>query len=241
MESVNNWTREWAEKKQIRVRYLRETTSTNDVAKEEFPRDQSVPLSLYLTDHQTHGKGRSGRPWLDTGGGGYLLSSWSYKVEKSPQPILTALVGLGIFKACRETWPHLAWSLKAPNDIYLESKKVAGILIESVQQGDYIRAVIGFGLDVTSHPEDVPEAADLQTFLEIEKIYPELWYQFCDSLHWQFQQALAEGVLPFLTDKLCAELLDALNRNPLPDQNYDEVLKDGSLRTGKHIRHWFEI
>ena len=71
------------------------------------------------------------------------------------QPTLSPLVGLALYKACSGTWPFLNWNLKAPNDLYISNKKVAGLLIETVTQGDDIRLLVGLGLNVLATPDQV--------------------------------------------------------------------------------------
>ena len=71
----------------------------------------------------------------------------------SPQPIMAPLIGLALLKSCQFVWPNLKLSLKAPNDLFLMHKKVAGLLTESIQQGDKHRLIIGLGMNINDHPQ----------------------------------------------------------------------------------------
>ena len=89
-------------------------------------------LVLFLAAHQTNGRGRGANHWLDTGAGESLLSTWSLSVSSPPQAITGPRIGLALFAAATHAWPSLKFGLKAPNDLYLDGQKVAGLLVETV-------------------------------------------------------------------------------------------------------------
>jgi len=53
----------------------------------------------------------------------------------SVQHLTGPLFGLALYRATQTIWPHLPLSLKAPNDLWLGSGKVAGLLIETIASG----------------------------------------------------------------------------------------------------------
>ena len=115
-------TRDWAERKKIPTWFQESTASTNTIAKEEPVSEEYA--SLYLCEKQTAGRGRQQNIWLQSETSGQLFSSWVFNLAHAPQPILSALIGFGLFQALTKTWGDL-FSLKAPNDIYLGDQKLA--------------------------------------------------------------------------------------------------------------------
>ena len=138
------------------VRVFDEIGSTNDEAM-AWAEDGAPEGALVVTDHQTSGRGRSGRTWWSSPG-----TSLQFSLLVRPRRpldvmgLLTTAVGL----ACAEgvelasgVRPLLKW----PNDVTVRGKKLAGILVESRVTGptlDY--AVIGVGLNVTRADEPMP-------------------------------------------------------------------------------------
>lgn len=228
---IGQITSQWAEGNHIYVSYHREIDSTNSLAKEEAFAENLMDesLCLYITDHQTAGRGRGKNSWLDARPGSSLLTSWSFLLAVKPQPTTSCLIGLAVYRACSTTWPFLPWSLKAPNDIFLGSKKVAGILLENVIQGDEVRLIIGLGLNVTASPDEVESATSLvESMPGGAPLLGQDYMAFLDRLLFELTDAVShaeEGLSP--TDQL--SLLTALNHHPLLKEKYTGMDTDGSL------------
>ena len=201
------------------------TESTNDLAKQNASQDP--PVMVYLAECQTHGRGRGGHTWISPKPGISLLASFSFDLARAPQHLTGPIVGLHLFRAAQGTWPHLEWSLKAPNDLYLSDKKVAGILVEAVSIGELHRLIIGIGLNVTDAPLGVPFAGAIQEF-ESEKISKEVWFSFVNLLFKELAQAAAESHRTQLKDEIRGDLLAALKAHPLT-KNLVNVTDDGDL------------
>ncbi|MEK2646176.1 biotin--[acetyl-CoA-carboxylase] ligase [Bdellovibrio sp. BCCA] len=237
---IGQVTSQWAENNHLFVSYKSQQASTNELAKEEAFEEnlQEESLCLYLTDHQTAGRGRGKNSWIDAQPGSSLLSSWSFLLKIKPQPTTSCLVGLAVYRACSTTWPFLPWNLKAPNDIYIGANKVAGILLESLIQGDNVRLIVGLGFNVTSSPKDVEIATSL-----LESLPPgapllgQDYMAFLDRLLFELTDALShsdEALSP--TDQL--SLLMALNQHPLLKEKYTGMEADGSLHIGDKKISW---
>ncbi len=240
--SVNQWTNKWCESKSIRSRYFREIESTNEMAKDEFSRDDSVDLSVYVSDHQTKGKGRGGNTWEDGGKGSGLLASLSFKPDQPPQPILTPLLGLALYKSVNEVWPKIKWGMKAPNDLLIEGAKVAGLLVDTLQQGSTIRVIIGLGFNIESAPASLGDQATyLNAHTAGEELTETIWYQFLDSLHWNFKQALADGHMNHLSASVAEEIKAALNNNPNISEKVSKLHLDGSIEIGNQVTPWHKL
>lgn len=239
MQSAAEGAKEWAEQRELPLVYTAETGSTNDDAKAQAL-NEIEEFVLYLTAHQTKGRGRGENQWLDTGHGEGLLSTWSFKVPSPPQAITAPRIGLALFAAASRTWPSLGWSLKAPNDLYLDGNKAGGLLVESVTSGNEHRLLIGLGLNVANHPRRFDTATHITGALGRAPDAGE-WFNFLDELKQQFTLALGEIVKPVLREAACEQLKTALNANPGRPFAVTQVTPEGDLvHAGGKVR-WTEL
>ena len=126
------------------------TGSTNDNAL-LAARSGAPHGSLFVTDEQTAGRGRRGNTWLSAAGESLLFSVLLRpELELAQASALTLAVGLALRDAIGPLLSDVA-KLKWPNDLYVNDKKLAGILVESQLQGERLQAVVvGVGLNVSS-------------------------------------------------------------------------------------------
>lgn len=239
---IGQITSQWAQGKGFKTIYATELESTNKLAKQEaFSETLSKEsFTLYLTDFQTSGRGRGTHSW-SAPAGACLLSSWSFAVEDFPQPTTSCHFGLALYRACLTTWPFLSWSLKAPNDIYLGKKKVAGLLLETVLQGEEGRLIVGLGVNITDSPAEVTTSTSLaQSLPKGAPLLGEDYANFLDRLLFEFSEAWVRSSEPLSsTDRL--SLLEALNRFPLLSEPYTGMKADGSLLTASQNIRWSEL
>jgi len=143
------------------------TGSTNDDAL-KAARAGAPHGSVFLADEQTAGRGRRGHTWLATPGESLLFSVLLRpELELAQTSALTLAIGLALRDAVA---PLIAASpqIKWPNDLYVEGKKLAGILVESQLQGSELQAVIvGVGLNVATRdfPAEIAKTATSLTLL----------------------------------------------------------------------------
>ena len=121
--------------------------STNDQAKELLSK-QAAPLAVFA-EHQTVGKGRRGREWVSPFAKNIYLS-FVWPVTRGLNQIdgLSLVVGLAVLKAIKRT-SGIEAELKWPNDILINGRKVAGVLLELV--GDPVElchVIIGIGINI---------------------------------------------------------------------------------------------
>jgi BirA family biotin operon repressor/biotin-[acetyl-CoA-carboxylase] ligase len=136
------------------VTHVAETGSTNAdllVTAAERP-DRSV----LVADHQTAGRGRLDRRWEAPPGANLLASLLFHEVPPMPSE-LTRRVALAAVDACRAL-AGATVTLKWPNDLLLDDRKLAGILAERNAAGD---VVVGIGLNVGWAPEGAARLADV--------------------------------------------------------------------------------
>lgn len=236
-------TSQWAENNHLFVSYSQETSSTNLIAKEEaFEENLSEEfLGLYLADLQTAGKGRGKNSWTSPAMGSALLSSWSYLLGTKPQPTTSCLVGLALYRACMTTWPFLDWNLKAPNDIYIGDKKVAGILIENIAQGDQVRLIVGIGFNVLSSPKEVTTSTSLIENLPAgAPLLGQDYTAFLDRFLFELTDAVSHCDEPISTTDQLA-LLSALNKHPLLPTPYTGMDGLGNLQRNNEVISWMSL
>jgi BirA family transcriptional regulator, biotin operon repressor / biotin---[acetyl-CoA-carboxylase] ligase len=141
-----------------RVHY-RLTDSTNERAKDLAL--QGAPHGTTVTaDEQTAGRGRQGRTWVAPPGSALLLSVLLRDLGKA-QAHLPLAAALAVCEACERVAP-VSCRIKWPNDVWIDRRKVAGILIEGRPQEGW--AVLGVGVNVSTREGDFPpELRDVAT------------------------------------------------------------------------------
>ena len=224
--------------KKIVCQHFDQLDSTSTFAKKTCF-ETSQACRLIISDLQTQGRGRSDHTWLSgVTSGSNLYSTWCFSVNRTLSPILTARLGLLVFESLKKTWPVLPLSLKAPNDIFLNGKKILGLLIEVVDQGGQKEILVGLGLNVFEKPE-LSTAGCLSDFVSETDIL-DSWNLFLSFLSDSLKQGISQSQ-NILSSNECEKILKALNLNPHLQEKYTEVLPDGSLKTSTQTIHWQEL
>lgn len=130
----------------IPVLRAEETDSTNLRLKEAYRVGALTPPCLLIAERQTMGRGRLGRGFLSPAGGLYmsLLLKWTQK----PVTVLAAAAVCGAVEDATGQQLRIKWV----NDLFLNGKKVCGILAEGL--GDAV--VLGIGLNLKTPKEGFP-------------------------------------------------------------------------------------
>ncbi len=151
--------------------------STNLTARESLSLCDTAPR-LITADSQSGGRGRTGKSFLSPEGGIYMTLALRSDLPLSDATRVTPAVAVALIRALRSVC-HLECGIKWVNDIYVDSKKLAGILVESVNDYDAMRSrylIIGIGINhaVTPHVTDssVPAVSlrDLGVHVTAEEI-----------------------------------------------------------------------
>ncbi len=129
----------------MRLYIFEETTSTNDLGKRESFSHASAIWALY----QSAGRGQRGNRWV---GGVDDNIAFSVVLEPSALPavdqfLLSQITALALHGAMSSY--GVECSIKWTNDIYVEDRKLAGVLIENtLREGRVVRSVVGIGLNI---------------------------------------------------------------------------------------------
>ncbi|MSQ45664.1 MAG: biotin--[acetyl-CoA-carboxylase] ligase [Ignavibacteria bacterium] len=123
--------------------FLKEIDSTNLFAR-EIPSNTITNGMIIVADHQTEGKGRRGRTWIDESRANILCSLILTNLKSTS--LLPIIAGISIVESIFEC-TNLKAECKWPNDVFLNKKKISGCLIEQI--GNI--TIIGIGINVNQN------------------------------------------------------------------------------------------
>ena len=127
--------------------HYRLTDSTNQRAGELAA--SGAPHGTLVTAHaQRAGRGRGGREWAAPPGSSVLMSLLLRELDE----LLPLAASVAVSEACEAAGVNCA--IKWPNDVWIDGRKVAGILVEGRPQEGW--AVLGIGLNVSASSEELP-------------------------------------------------------------------------------------
>ena len=152
------------------IEYFHSVSSTNQIAR-ELSRQGCPHGTVVIADEQTAGRGRRGRSWINSPGKDICMSAvLRPKLESQHAPRFTLATALGVYRVAADL--GLAPSIKWPNDVLVEGKKVCGILLEMEGNMDSLDAlIVGLGLNVNT--DDFPhELSFIATSLSKELRQP---------------------------------------------------------------------
>lgn len=123
---------------------LGEVGSTND-----WMAAHAVDGAWVRADRQTAGRGRRSRPWTSEIGNLFASTFAAPRAGEGPQQQLSFVAANALLDTAARWVPRGRLTLKWPNDLHLNDRKLAGILLEGCAGG----VVIGFGLNLAHYPE----------------------------------------------------------------------------------------
>ncbi|MBC8944488.1 MULTISPECIES: bifunctional biotin--[acetyl-CoA-carboxylase] ligase/biotin operon repressor BirA [Xenorhabdus] len=156
-----------------------------------------------VAEYQYAGRGRRGRQWVSAFGRNLYLSMF-WRLEQGPAAAigLSLVVGIVIAEVLNRQGAERV-KVKWPNDLYLDDKKLAGILVELMgKTGDAAQIVIGIGMNISMSSEQQKlinqRSINLQqagVTIERNKLVAEIVVELKKALV-QFEN---EGLLPFIS------------------------------------------
>jgi BirA family biotin operon repressor/biotin-[acetyl-CoA-carboxylase] ligase len=168
------------------LRHFAILDSTNSYLLDRIDEQHGIAI---LADEQTAGRGQQGRRWHASPRSSVLLSVLLHPPKQLMRPIV--LTAFASVSACAIIGQEAR--IKWPNDVLVDGKKIAGILIEQREQG----VVVGIGLNVAQTAEDfeklqLPGATSLQ-MLGRERQSVEVAHELLDVMDHVYQLLLHEG------------------------------------------------
>ncbi len=133
-------------------RHFARTDSTNTRAR-ELAAGGAPHGTVVTAAEQTEGRGRQGRTWTAPAGKALLYSAVVRPLEER-HLMLPLAVPLAVCEAAEELQPGIECGVKWPNDVQVEGRKLAGVLIEARPQDGW--AVVGVGLNLAIEPREFP-------------------------------------------------------------------------------------
>ena len=142
-----------------RINLVQTTSSTNDLARRAAADSANDGLAIFA-EFQTAGRGRGGASWSSPAGLNLLFSVLLFDGQRRLEPhLLTLASGLALVEAVGEV-TSLQPKLKWPNDLLIDSRKAAGILVEVCSDAsDTPALIIGVGLNCNCSPDELPNKA----------------------------------------------------------------------------------
>lgn len=172
------------------IHFFETITSTNTIAL-ELAEHGAPEGTILMADEQTQGRGQFYRPWSSPKGLGIFLSLIiRLPINDVTIPSLSQLGPVALCDVLTKI-PSLIplLQIKEPNDLLIDGKKVAGVLVET-RSGTSSYAVVGIGLNVHQQEKDFPsEIVYPVTSLELSSSTPIL------------RQEIAVGVIQALYDR----------------------------------------
>jgi BirA family biotin operon repressor/biotin-[acetyl-CoA-carboxylase] ligase len=131
----------------VGIRRYGSIDSTNDEARRLAEAGEQGPLWIVARE-QEKGRGRRGRTWVSESGN--LFATLLTRASKPVSGQLAFAAGLAAGESVAQLAPSIPVTLKWPNDVLLDGRKVSGILLESF--GDAL--AIGIGINLAHYPAD---------------------------------------------------------------------------------------
>ncbi|MEI9941276.1 MAG: biotin--[acetyl-CoA-carboxylase] ligase [Pseudomonadota bacterium] len=186
------------------------TGSTNDDAL-LAARSGAPHGSLFVADEQTAGRGRRGNTWLAAPGESLLFSLLLRpRLDLAQTSALTLAIGLALRDAIAPQLTDTA-QIKWPNDLYVNDRKLAGVLVESQLQGDRLQAVVvGVGLNVATRdfPAEIAARATSLALLGAPRLEREtLLQQLLNAMAARLEAYERTGVAGILVELNAADAL----------------------------------
>ena len=215
--------------------------STNNYAAKLLNQTKIPFGTVIMAQYQYEGRGQRGSQWIGENGENLTFSILidSTQLKNIPAFLLSKCVAISIKNFIRQLTNEYV-SLKWPNDIYVDTKKIAGILIENQWKGsDIYASIIGIGINVNQiRFSNNLNATSLKLITNQHYNVEDLLSQFCESFN-RFYSLILDGHFKkineeyqsslFFLNKKCQFLIE----NNLEDVIIREVDDNGLIKLEK--------
>ncbi len=175
---------------------LKEVDSTNTFLKNLLSNSKPLPEgTVIMAEDQFAGRGQQQNKWFTEAGKNLTFSLLLKPVflDLKQQFGLTQAISLGVAKTLENVAGN-GIKIKWPNDIYFHNKKLGGILVENMVQGQTINnSVIGIGLNINQEhfPAHLPNAISLRQILQTDYDLKALLCDICNHIEAYYLQLKA--------------------------------------------------
>jgi len=156
---------------------LAEVDSTNNYLK-SLAEKQELPEGTVVTaENQFAGRGQRSNTWESEPGKNVIISVLLYPrfLSAQQQFLLSQTIALSVCSFISQLLPKDDIAIKWPNDIYVNNKKIAGILIESSWMGSQLKnSIIGIGININQDQFNNPAATSIKKLSQKEHELPAL-------------------------------------------------------------------
>ncbi len=132
---------------------LAEAASTMDRAREVAADPTSLVPHAVVADRQHGGRGRRGARWWQPPGSLAVSIVTTSGPGDGPPPAWSLACGVAVAETIRGLEPAVAATIRWPNDVEVEGRKLAGVLVETAGVG---RVIFGIGVNTTGSAADAP-------------------------------------------------------------------------------------
>jgi len=164
---------------------LQSVDSTNEEAFRLHAAETAAPFFVTAAE-QMQGRGRSGRTWQSPVGNLYLSCLLENPASSEKLSQLGFVAGVALIDALVATAHSKCFHLKWPNDVIVDGAKLAGLLLETRQQNNAQAVVIGWGVNISQTPKDLPYRAiglhEISSSLDKEQLCQQLMSAFMQRL-----------------------------------------------------------
>lgn len=183
--------------------FREELTSTNSYAISLLASGELTEGTIIRAGFQSAGRGQPGNRWESEKDKNLLISLILYprNIDPSDQFLVSMAISLGIYDFIRRIIPST--SIKWPNDIYVNSDKIAGILIESSLMGDEIKYLIaGMGININQEhfTGNAPNPVSLKQLTGIDYDLIECVKILAEDLNSRYHELIDGNVEQLISD-----------------------------------------
>ena len=133
---------------QLKKYLFKSVTSTNDIAIKKIK--QNIPFGIVIAKKQTKGRGRYGNRWICMKNN--LFMSVFFKLKKNIDSKTLTSISCKITKISLLKFLNKNITIKKPNDLLIDKKKLCGILQETLFYKNNKFAIIGIGINIDRSP-----------------------------------------------------------------------------------------
>lgn len=177
-----------------KIIFIKNLPSTNSYAAQLLKKEVPAEGTIIHTNYQSAGRGQAGNKWESEDGNNLLISiifspTMIYPVD---QFLISIIISLGI---CDFLNRYITgYSIKWPNDIYVNNDKIAGILIENTVMGDQIEnTVAGIGININQNKfiSDAPNPVSLSLITGEKYVISDCLNQLASDLDRRYKELIS--------------------------------------------------